>query len=103
MKATILGWTLVFIVAGGWSAVAGDTATEKKDQKSKETQKAKVEESTSVHNEKTALTGTYIPRKVRRHGMITDGFSQVQVIDSDTIRASGATDVRQLLNRQGIH
>jgi len=51
----------------------------------------------------TLETGSLIKHKVRRTGQITDGFSQVIVLDRTTIENSGATSVRQLLNRQGAH
>ena len=51
---------------------------------------------------KTTLTGSYLPREVRRSGMITDGPYSVAVIDSDMIRSSGASDLQQLLVRRGF-
>jgi hypothetical protein len=58
---------------------------------------------TATVTEKTALTGTYIKRDVRRSGQITDGPNAVMVLDSETIRRSGASDVRELLVRRGAH
>jgi hypothetical protein len=51
---------------------------------------------------KPTLTGSYIGRQVRRSGTITDGPFNVSVIDSDMIRRSGATDLRQVLVRTGF-
>lgn len=51
---------------------------------------------------KSTLTGSYIGRHVRHSGTITDGPFNVSVIDSDMIRRSGATDLRQLLVRSGF-
>lgn len=51
--------------------------------------------------EKGTMTGSYIPREVRRNGQITDGASPVAVIDQESIRNSGASDVRELLVRRG--
>jgi hypothetical protein len=50
----------------------------------------------------TALTGSYIKRDVRRSGVITDSPSAVYVLDSETIRNSGAADLSQLLLRRGF-
>ncbi len=49
------------------------------------------------------VTGSYIPQNVHRYGRITDGHSQLIVLDQDAIRRSGATDLKQVLNSQGIH
>ena len=49
------------------------------------------------------LTGSYIKRTVRRNGKITDGPSQVVVLDREMIDRSGAGDLKQVLIRQGIH
>ena len=51
---------------------------------------------------KTPHTGSYLPREVRRSGMITDGPYNVAVIDSDMIQNSGASDLQQLLVRRGF-
>ena len=69
--------------------------------KAKETKKSKPEGSKRA--KKTELTGSYIKHEVRRAGQITDGPSPVLVIDSNTIRNSGASDIRQLLTRQGVN
>ena len=47
-------------------------------------------------------TGSHIKTTVKRHGQITDGPSQVLVIDQKTIANSGASTLRQLLARQGV-
>ena len=52
---------------------------------------------------KSALTGSYIKQKVVQKGLITDGASPVLVIDSEMIRNSGASDLRQLLTRPGLN
>ena len=48
------------------------------------------------------ITGSYIRRDVRRNGLITDSATPVYVIDSETIRNSGAADLSQLLLRRGF-
>jgi len=47
--------------------------------------------------ETTIETGTNIKQKVHRYGLITDGTSEVLVIDSDAIRRSGANSIAQAL------
>ena len=49
------------------------------------------------------LTGSYLKSNIRRSGMITDGPSQVVVIDHKWIERLGASDVRQVLVRTGAH
>jgi outer membrane cobalamin receptor len=51
--------------------------------------------------EKRVVTGSHIPQEIRRSGQITDGASPVSVIDQESIRKSGASDVRELLVRKG--
>lgn len=48
------------------------------------------------------LTGSYIARSYRKDGCITDGPSQVIVLDEEAIRQSGATTVAELLARRGL-
>lgn len=49
------------------------------------------------------VTGSMIPRKVRRNGMITAGISPVAVIDRRSIELSGARDVAEALKRGGLN
>ena len=52
--------------------------------------------------EKVYLTGSHLPQDVRRDWRITDGASQVIVIDRAAIERSGASDLRRLLINQGV-
>lgn len=61
--------------------------------------------STNASNGQTQyveLTGSYLKQPVTRNGLVTDGTSQVVVINQEDIRRSGASDVRQVLNRYGF-
>ena len=49
-----------------------------------------------------ALTGSYIKRPIKRHGLITNGPNPVYVIDSKSIEVTGASDLSQVLLRQGF-
>lgn len=49
-----------------------------------------------------ALTGSLLKRQVKRDGQITDAAAPVLVIDQKSIAKSGASDLRQLLTRQGV-
>jgi outer membrane cobalamin receptor len=48
----------------------------------------------------TTLTGSYIPAKVKRAGRISEGMSDVTVIDNDSIQQSGAATLPELLVRE---
>lgn len=54
-------------------------------------------------DEQVILTGSYIKRDVKRAGRITDGPTQVLVIDRKAIERSGASDLKQLLVRYGLN
>ena len=99
----LLGLALSLTLAASATVSAADKAKESTETKTKPAKKEKATSPQGLHQEKETLTGSYIPRKFQRNGMITDGPSQVQVIDERAIRASGATDVRQLLTRMGVH
>ena len=56
-----------------------------------------------ARDEMVILTGSYIKQNITRNGRITDGMSQVIVLDRETIERSGASDLKQLLSHQGVH
>ena len=51
--------------------------------------------------QETQITGSYLKQPVTRNGMFTDFSSPVQVIDSEAIRTSGASDVQGVMRRYG--
>src|SRR5947207_15721788 len=94
------------------SVFAASTALGCDKGKAKDTEKAKVvavdkakkvQSSSAEQKGGTLLTGSYIKHNIRRSGQITDGPNQVLVIDQKAVSESGASDLRQLLNRQGVH
>ena len=104
MKTT----TSIVVLAITLAAVSVASADDKvKQEKATKTATAAQAKATTNHQyplrEYTALTGSYIKRPVRRAGEITDGSSQVLVLDSKTIADSGAADLKQLLMLRGIH
>ena len=105
MKMTLILILAVTLLAAS-SALAGDNtkAKDPKKAKTKAVDEAKAVQSSSAEQKgRVLLTGSYTKQNVRRSGLITDGGNQVIVLDSDTIERSGATGVKQLLSRQGIH
>ena len=47
------------------------------------------------------LTGSYMPQDVQRNGPVTNGKSNVRVIDRSDIDRSGGADVNQTLRELG--
>ena len=83
------------------TSVAGDDARSRQPEKS--TPSVKIVKSRTQTDKEVELTGSRIKGVVRRNGLITDGPSQVVVIDRGTIERSGGTDLKQGLGLQGIH
>jgi hypothetical protein len=93
----ILALVLTLIAISVSSASEGGPATaSSKEAKAKQQLTAPKQKSKMV-----ALTGSYIKTDIRRSGFITDGPNCVAVLDSKTIRNSGAADLSQLLLRTG--
>ncbi len=49
------------------------------------------------------LTGSYVPQDVERNGPVSNGKSNVRVIDRSDINGSGGADVNQTLRQLGVH
>lgn len=52
--------------------------------------------------EPTHLTGSYLKQNVTQNGEITNGKDNVRVLDRDKIDQSGAKDLNQFLQLQGV-
>lgn len=100
MKTTPLMLIVSVTLLAGLTAMGGEGKDAKKTKSSE--QKAKAAETSGSATNSAVVTGSYIKQKVNRSGRITDGPSQVIVLDRDTIERSGASDVKQLLVHQGI-
>jgi hypothetical protein len=48
------------------------------------------------------LTGSNVPQDVQRHGPVTNGKSDVRIIDQSDINHSGGADVNQSLRQLGV-
>lgn len=59
-------------------------------------------EKTGAVTETRVLTGSYLKSTYKRTGQLTDGHSQVAVLDQQAIEASGAADLQELLIRRGL-
>src|SRR5437016_5482124 len=104
MKTTSLAVALSITLAVASGALASDQVKEGKETKTPALDKAKKSKPRSPQREaKVELTGSYIKQNIHRNGWITDGVSQVVIIDRATIEGSGASDLKQLLVHQGIH
>ena len=103
---TVLKLALAMTFFAGSTALAGDDGKAKDAKKTSTTavEKAKKPQSTSAEQKGgVLLTGSYIKQNITRNGRITDGMSQVIVLDRETIERSGASDLKQLLSHQGVH
>ena len=49
------------------------------------------------------LTGSYVPQDVQRNGTVTNGKSNVRVIDGSDINRSGSADLGQTLRELGAN
>jgi hypothetical protein len=49
------------------------------------------------------LTGSYVPQDVERNGPVSNGKSNVRVIDRSDINEGGGADVSQTLRQLGVH
>lgn len=106
MKKSCFIVALAVTVAAGSVALAGEKAKSEKPAAAPAVEKAKAtptKPEASAKETKTELTGSYIKRDIKRNGQITDGMNPVLVIDSKSVQNSGASDLRQLLIRQGVN
>ena len=106
MKLSSLAVSMALLLAFGAGAFASEQSTANDSQQllaSIKKQKQKPATTTTEKDKPIQVTGSYIPRKVKKSGLITDTPSPLYVIDSKTIRNSGASDLRQLLTRQGTN
>jgi hypothetical protein len=105
MKTTLSFLVVSLLLGAAWTASASDdNAKDKSSQKDKPAALVKTEKKTVATKDggkEDLTTGTYLKQKVRRSGMITDGSSQVLVVDRINIERSGASTVSQVLNRYG--
>ena len=86
------------------NAVAGEKE-KTAPSKPKQAQKGKTTKTAATKSQepkRVAITGSYVKQPIRRNGQVTDGASPVLVIDSRAVQESGASDLRQLLTRQGV-
>jgi hypothetical protein len=103
MKTNALITVLFITLAAASGALASEKLKESKETKAASTDKAKdTQPQAALKEEKVVPTGSYIKRTIHRNGRITDGASQIVVLDHRTIEESGAADLKQLLIRQGV-
>jgi hypothetical protein len=93
---------LAFVLVSTLGAVASDKAGAKTKATRTKVKTEKVSAKPEKPSRQVALTGSYIKRDIKRNGIVTDGPNPVVVLDSDAIRNSGASDVRELLVFRGI-
>ena len=102
----LLAIVVALSVLAASTALGCDKGKAKDTEKTKATAVDKSKKMESVSTDQkggTLLTGSYIKHDIRRSGQITDGPNQVLVLDHKAVSESGASDLRQLLSRQGVH
>src|SRR5207247_1872184 len=102
MKTTSLALVMAITLCAASVTLASNKPKEAKDANKPMAEKVKKPSKSETDTEKVLLTGSYLKQNVRRNGRITDGPSQIIVLDRATIERSGASDLRQLLAHQGI-
>jgi hypothetical protein len=100
MKSKSLAIALTLTVIASTVALAADPPKDAKA--TPETPKKAQVQQAAQEQKSMEITGSYIKRNIRRDGKITDGPSQVVVLDREMISRSGAADLKQVLIRQGI-
>jgi hypothetical protein len=95
--------SLAIAITVALSTASAVKAADEKDSKQQQDKKIQTEKAKRAPDASTPLTGSLIKRDVHRSGQITDGSSQVLVLDRDAIERSGASDLKQVLIRRGIH
>jgi hypothetical protein len=88
MRRSSLPWLLA--IALGWF-VTGCSSAKQGTVHSADTEKGA-----------TYLTGSYLLQDISRNGEITNGKDHVRVLDREKIDGSGASDLKQFLQLQGV-
>jgi hypothetical protein len=94
--------TAVFLVSGA-AVLGADQSTDTKSVTSAKTEKPKDAASKRpAQKDVVTVTGSHLKRNIRQEGVIAVGPNPVFIIDNDSIRNSGATDLSQLLTHRGF-
>jgi len=100
MKKIIIH-SCITVLFASFLGVCGAGEPGKNKPASKATPSAPVNKTGTV-TETRVLTGSYLKSTFKRSGQLTDGHSQVAVLDQQAIETSGAADLRELLIRRGL-
>jgi len=95
-------WTIVALLSLGggmtlWASAAPQPAREKK--KATSVRQPKQVQVTGPRESKRIITGSHIPREVRRMGQTADTPFPIHILDSRDIERSGAATVAEALRR----
>lgn len=102
-----LAWALVLLLglAGGAAVCASEAAQPAKPQKDntirqdKSVRQPRLVKVTGPKESKRVITGSYIPREVKRMGQTADTPFPIHILDSRDIERSGAATVAEALRR----
>jgi hypothetical protein len=103
MNFTSFTVSAAVLLSSGVAVLGADQSTDGKSVKSAKTEKTKnAAPKRPVHKDVVTVTGSHLKRSVRQEGVIAVGPNPVYIIDHDSIRNSGASDLSQLLMRSGF-
>ena len=103
MKMTSFALVTGLSIAACSAALAADKPADSKAKSTAPAKASKTKTESAPTERGVLVTGSYLKQDIHRTGQITDGQNQLVVLDRQTIERSGATDLKQLLNRTGIH
>lgn len=97
MKLAFFTISAAFILSSSIALASDQAVKPAKVEKSKKTTVKKAQ-----RHDVVTVTGSHLDRDVRHDGMVSAGPHALYIIDSDSIRNSGATDIRELLTHRGV-
>jgi hypothetical protein len=103
MNFTSFSIAAAVLLSSGVAVLGADQSAVGKSVKSAKTEKTKnATPKRPVQKDVVTVTGSHLKRSVRQEGVIAVGPNPVYIIDNDSIRNSGATDLSQLLTHRGL-
>lgn len=102
MKLTSFAVATAVLLSSGAAVLGADLSTDGKSVKPAKTQTPKAASKRPAQKDPMIVTGSHLKRNVRQEGLIAVSPNALYIIDNDSIRNSGATDLSQLLTHSGF-
>lgn len=102
MNVRVLALCCVMLVAAAASAPAGQKADKAVPSRKPALPPGEAVASKPGSQALGTQTGSYIPHRIHRSGVVTDGGSPLYIVDRDTLNQSGAATLRDALARRGF-